>query len=200
MIVVLGLADVKKSVLLIAGGIGIVGLGVAMLAGVLEDHVRIACATAGLARPPAGAEILHAGGWSSGFSSQSCFAFKATPAEIEAWIQDSPSLRDSTPDVLTEDHRLVSFDSAAEATAWQEAHPEIMAFGLLNGPRYVREYKEMGTLAPSSEMRYCVWPPGGVSWFKPNITCGRIFEVPVSFCSVIIDDANDVVWVAASDG
>ncbi len=188
----------KKTLLPMAIAIVIVGLIVAMFAGVFDDHVRIACATAELARPPAGAKILHASGWSSGFSNQSCFVFRATKVEIEAWIQNSPSLRDSTPDVLTEDHRLVSFDSAAEALAWEKAHPEIMGLDLLNGARWVREYKEMRTSLPRPEMRYCIWPPGGVSWFKPNVTCGRLFEIPVAFCSVIVDDANDVVWVAAS--
>lgn len=135
----------------------------------MDDHVQIACSNADLAPLPVDAKVLHSGGWSTGFSNRSCFSFKTTREAIDAWIQNSPSLRDKTPDILSRNHRVISFDSYHQHRKWEQEHP--------------------------GQSHHSIFP-GDPSWFTPNISQGRRFHVRNG--RVYVDDANNVVWVDTS--
>lgn len=185
-----------KTITAIAIFVVIVCLLLAMFLGFLDNHVKIACSIAGLAPIPKNAKVLRSGGWSTGFSNQSCFIFKSTKEEIDEWISSSPSLRDNTPDVLTENHRLISFNSHDELREWERKHPDQWLIDTMNGYKYVQHARENPEYYPSEIHYYNI--PTDPSWFKPNIRKGRLFDISRYFCGVFVDDANDIVWVAAS--
>ncbi len=188
----------KTTLAVVAIPLILFGLLVALFAGVFDNHVRIACTIAELARPPKGAKILRSDGWSTGFSNQSCFVFQATREEIDEWIANSPGLQAVTPDILSENRKLIAFDTIDEMEQWQATHSDQILVRYLDGPRYVRTYEESPLAEEFSQIHYYITPPGGISWFTPNINNGRVFKIPTYFCSVIVDDTNNVVWVAAS--
>jgi len=188
-----------KNAKAIAIVIVIICLLMAMFLGLFDNHVKIACGIAGLAPLPPNAKIIRSGGWSAGFSDNNCFVFKSTRKEIDEWISNSPTLRDNTPDILTEKHQLISFDSLDEKRKWEQKHPDFMLFDTLNGYKFCKKMQELEKtpeFLPSELHYYNI--PTDPSWFKPNISDGRLFDISVSFCGVFIDDANDIVWVTAS--
>lgn len=189
----------KKTIVIMAIPLIMFGSIVAMFAGLLDNHVRIACAIADLAPPPRDADILRSSGWSTGFSNQSCFVFKANPEAIQKWINQSPGLQAVKPHVLSEDRSLIAFDSMDEVKKWRHAHPDKILIGYSAGLNFVREHERAELPFRLPEMQYYITPPGGISWFNPTITHGRIFRIRSYNCSVIIDDANNVVWIAASE-
>ena len=192
-----------KNAIAIAIFVVIICLLMAMFLGLFDNHVKIACGIAGLAPLPPNAKIIRSGGWSTVFSNKSCFVFKSTRKEIDEWISNSPTLKDNKPDILTENHQLISFDSLDEKRKWEQKHPDFMLIDTLNGYKFykkmqenIRELEKMPEFLPSEFHYYNV--PNDPSWFKPNISDGRLFDIPVYYCGVFIDDANDVVWVTAS--
>ncbi len=175
----------------------VVCLFLAIFFGLFDNHVKIACGIAGLASVPRNAIVLRSGGWSTGFSNQSCFVFKATKQEIGQWISNSPSLRDNTPDVLSENHRLISFDSFDEMKEWKKRHSNHDLVDTLNGYELVQKSKIYPEYYQNLEIHYYNIPTDP-SWFRPNIRKGRLFDISRYYCSVFVDDANNVVWVTAS--
>jgi len=189
----------KKTIVIIAIPLLILSLIVSMFAEVPDNHVRIACAIAELARPPKDAEVLQSEGWSTGFSNQSCFVFKASSEAIQEWIDQSPGLRALKPHIVSEDRSLIAFGSIDEVKKWEQAHPDKMLIGYAAGLNFVRRHERAQLPFELPQMQYYITPPGGISWFNPTITHGRIFRIRSYNCSVIIDDANNVVWVTASE-
>jgi len=145
------------------------------------DHIEAVCRLARLGPLPDEAEITYQGGRHNMFAGTSYLAFSADNDAIEAWIAESPGLRNLDPESVSAHVPLeVILVTGNDCKECWDAYGECLL-------------KKHHCLTVSPWLKNDWWP---------EVNQGRIYRVPqdssANYGTVYIDDEHHRVWVKAS--
>ncbi|MGD9110620.1 MAG: DUF4190 domain-containing protein [Phycisphaerales bacterium] len=130
-----------------------------------------------LAPLPQSAADVKAAGWSSIFAGEDYLMFSASPADIDKFIADSPSISKSIPEVYTPQHKH------------------------LPSPENISDFNDF-EIEEHIKHDYYYRHEDTPDWYEPTINIGRKYEIPGdpnknghNWGSVIINDESHCVYI-----
>lgn len=142
-----------------------------------QQKAKGVLSTGRLAPLPSSAIELKAGGWNSLVTGENLIKFRATPEDIEKFIAQSPSIKDTAPEIFS---------------------PEHMHLPMPNDPADRNDFEH----DYNHEYYYEYDNP---DWYKPTIKIkGRLYNIPGdpkydgahNMGEVIIDDETNTVYIS----